>query len=161
MKTETAQDKAVRADWKRAAALAGPPGRKGPAVYYWELDTNGFQVRMRRQVPQLWERYSRHQLIFDSFANEWDCCTLFGDDESDDKDDDIYPSAANVISENATGSTTSSQPPHDEPTWNLPPPHEGPTTSLPHHEEPTPNLSLLYEKSTPLHEDPTSVPRSG
>lgn len=81
MKNETAQDKSVRADRERSAAGRQYPGRKGPAVYYWEPDSNGFRVRTlqtRAEVKRLWGLYSGAQKKFDSFANEWDCCTLFG-----------------------------------------------------------------------------------
>jgi hypothetical protein len=131
MKTETAQDKAVRADRDRSAAGRQYPGRKGPAVYYWEPDSNGFRVRTlqtRAQAQKLWGIYSGPQKVFDSFANEWDCCTLFGDDGPDRDDDDIYPSTTSNVIPNTIGST-SGVPPHEEPTLVLPPPHEESTSS--------------------------------
>ena len=129
MKTETAQDKEVRTNRERAAALRQCPGRKGPAVYYWEPDSNGFRVRTlqtRAQAQSLWEIYSGPQKVFDSFTNEWDCCTLFGDDETNtDDDDDIYPSTtSNAIPENATRSTPSLPPPHEDSSSSLPLPHQ-------------------------------------
>jgi len=117
MKTETAQNKEVRANQERAAAGRQYPGRRGPAVYYWEPDSNDFRVRTlqtRAQAQKLWEVYSNSQKVFDSFENEWDCCSLFGDDPDTDEDD--ASTASNVIPENATGST-------------LPPPHEKPISS--------------------------------
>jgi hypothetical protein len=135
MKTETAQDKTVRVNRERSAAGGQYPGRKGPVVYYWEPDSNGFRVRTlqtRAEAQKLWGSYSGAQKVFDSFANEWDCCTLFGDDDSDTDDD------GNFLS-----------------TPKPPPPQEDP--SLPPHESPTPNLPLPQEEST-LHEDPTPNP---
>lgn len=80
MKTETAQDKQVRANREKSAAGRQYPGRKGPAVYYWESDSNGFRVRTlqtRAEAQKIWGTYSGPQKVFDSFANKWDCCTLF------------------------------------------------------------------------------------
>jgi hypothetical protein len=154
METETANDKEVRANRERAAVGRECPGRKGPTVYYWEHHDNGFRVRTLQTRPEarrLWDRYSGTQLIFDSFSNEWDCCTLFGDDEPDtDGDDDIYPSTvSDVIPENATRSTLSPPPPYEESTSSLPPPHEEPTPGLPPPQlESAPILPLLHEEST-------------
>jgi len=113
MKMETAQDKEVRANRERAAA-GRYPGHRGPTVYYWEPDSNNFRVRMLQthvQAQKLWEVYSNSQKVFDSFENEWDCCSLFGDDP--DMDEDNASTASNVIPENATGSTL--LPPHKKP----------------------------------------------
>jgi len=136
MKTKTAQDKEVRTNRERAAALRQCPGRKGLAVYYWEPDSNGFRVRTlqtRAQAQSLWEIYSGPQKVFDSFTNEWDCCTLFRDDEPNtDDDDDIYPSTtSNAIPENATRSTPSLPPPHEDSSSSLPLPHQESSSSLP------------------------------
>ena len=125
MKTESAQDKQTRANQERASAGRQCPGHKGLAVYYWEPDSNGFQVRTlqtRRQVEDVWSQYSGPQKVFDSFENEWDCCTLFGDDSGTNNDGDIFPSAApistasNGIPRNATASTSSLPPLHQEST---------------------------------------------
>jgi len=45
MKTETAQDKDVRANQKIAAVRQQYPGHRGPAVYYWKPDSNSFQFK--------------------------------------------------------------------------------------------------------------------
>src|SRR6266545_3249250 len=71
-------------------------------------------LQTRAQGQKLWEVYSNSQKVFDSFENEWDCCSLFGDDP--DMDEDNASTASNVIPENATGLT-------------LPPPHEKPISS--------------------------------
>ena len=84
MKSETAQDRRKRANLEKASAGRQCPGHRGPAVYCWEPDDNGFRVRTlqtRKQVEDVWTIYSAQQKVFDSFANEWDCCTLFGDDD--------------------------------------------------------------------------------
>ncbi len=156
MKTETAQDKAVRANQERSAAGRQYPGRKGPAVYYWESDSNGFRVRTlqtRAEAQKLWGLYSGAGKIFDSFANEWDCCMLFGDDDSDmDTDDD-----GNFLSipKPPPPQEDSSLPPHEEPTPNLPLPHKS-TSSL-SHENPTPNPPPMQEDSSlPPHKELTT-----
>ena len=155
MKTETAQDKTVRANRERSAAGRQYPGRRGPAVYYWETDSNGFRVRKlqtRAEAQKLWGLYSNAQKVFDSFANEWDCCTLFGDDDSD-MDDDGHNFLS--IPKPPLPQGDSSLPTHEEPTPNLPLPHEESTSSLPH-EDPTPNPPPMQEDSSlPPHEEPT------
>ena len=174
MKTETAQDKEVRTNRERAAALRQCPDRKGPAVYYWEPDSNSFRVRTlqtRAQAQSLWEIYSGPQKVFDSFTNEWDCCMLFGDDEPNtDDDDNIYPSTtttSNAIPENATRSTPSLPPPHEDSSSSLPLPHQESSSSLPPpHQESTPSkLSLVTSQEdedksqgTPMDLDVQSPP---
>ena len=151
MKTETPQDKAVRENRERSAAGRQYPGRKGPAVYYWEPDSNGFRVRTlqtRAEAQKLWGLYSGAQKIFDSFANEWDCCTLFGDDDSDTDDDSKLLS----IPKPSPPQEDSSLPPNEEPTPNLPLPDE---ESIPVHKDPTPNPPPMQEDSIlPPHEEP-------
>jgi hypothetical protein len=156
MKRETAQDKLVRENRERSAAGRQYPGRRGPAVYYWEPDSNGFRVRTlqtRAEVKRLWGLYSGAQKKFDPFANEWDCCTLFGDDDSDTDDDGYFHS----ILKPPPPQEDSSLPLHEEPTPNIPLPHENPTPnppqmqgdfSLPLHEEPKPNIPPPYEELT-------------
>jgi hypothetical protein len=112
LKTESTQEKQLRASREKASAGRQCPGRKGPKVYVWDPDDNGFRVRTlqtRKQVEDAWRKFSSQQMVFDSFENHWDCCSLFGDDSSDDDDDDdVYTSkapistASNVISQNAT-----------------------------------------------------------
>ena len=106
---EIAQDKEVRENQEKAVAGWQYPGCRELVVYYWEPNSNNFQVRilqMRVQAQKLWEVYSDFQKVFDSFENKWDCCSLFGDDPDMDEDNNIYSStASNVIPENATGLT--------------------------------------------------------
>jgi len=155
MKTETAQDKTVRANRERSAAGRQYPGRRGPAVYYWETDSNGFRVRKLQtcaEAQKLWGLYSSAQKVFNSFANKWDCCTLFGDDDSDTDDN-----GHNFLSipKPPLPQEDSSLPTHEEPTLNLPLPHEESTSSLPH-EDPTPNPPLMQEDSSlSPNEEPT------
>ena len=192
MKTETARDKQVRLGRERTAAGRQYPGRKGPAVYYWEPDTNGFRVRTlqtRREAQRLWGEYSGAQKVFDSFANEWDCCTLFGADDSDsDSNYDEYgiprrreePMPKLPLPDEEPMQPMSSLPSlHEEPMPSLissresmpslPPPHEEPMPSPCEelmlsrpslHEEPMPSLSSPREPILPPpHEEPMPSPR--
>ena len=122
MKKESPQEKQLRANREKASAGRQCPGRKGPAVFVWEPDDNGFRVRTlqtRKQVSDVWTRYSATQMVFDSFENEWDCCSIFGEDDPSDDDDDFHFSkgpistANNVISQNAIVSTSTQPLPHE------------------------------------------------
>jgi hypothetical protein len=172
MQIETAQDKQIRADRDKLAAKRQCPGRKGPAVYCWELDDNDLRVRTlqtRKQVDDVWSRYSGHQKVYNSFDNEWDCCSLFGDDSDTDDDDIPRPTGPShqestfdalflpappistttndVIPENVIAST--SPPPHEELTsMDVDPP------SLPH---PHPVFNAIASSSTLPHEESTSM----
>ena len=128
MKNESAKQKELRANRERASAGRQCPGRKGPAVFVWEPDDNGFRVRTpqaRKVVVDVWRRFKPHQMVYNSFENEWDCCSLFGnggpsDDDDDDDDDNFHLSkaptstASNINSQNAIASTSTLPLPHEE-----------------------------------------------
>ena len=79
---------------------------------------------MHRQVKDAWTRYSAGQKVFDSFENEWDCCSLFGDEDSDNNNDNNNKfhaskapilTASNVIPQkNGIASTSTLPLPHEE-----------------------------------------------
>ena len=122
MKIETAKDRQVRANREKASAGRQCPGHKGPAIYRWEADDNGFQVRTRqthKEAEDVWSIFSAQQKVFDSFSNEWDCCTLFGDDDSSDDEHFLtskvpISTASSVIPQNAIASTSTLPLPHEE-----------------------------------------------
>jgi hypothetical protein len=91
------------------------PGKKGASVFYWD-DVDGFRIRTplpRSQVDRMWDRWKSTEKVYNGFANCWDCCSLFGDDEPDDSDseDDLFP----------TVPMTDPQPPPTAPDQGSPP----------------------------------------
>ncbi|KAL0570959.1 hypothetical protein V5O48_010999 [Marasmius crinis-equi] len=89
--TETCLQRQSRESREDSSWRSEPPGKKGPRVYRWETD-NGFRIRKavdRAEVHKAWSYYGINQRRFDSVANEWDCCSEFGDlIEGDDDYDD-------------------------------------------------------------------------
>ena len=102
---ETPQDKAARMQRADNASCGRAPGKKGARVYVWakEETDNGFYIRRpggRNNYESLFEDYPPSQRRYDSFHDEWDLCSAFGDDGEDgpsdrdndfgDDDDDYY-----------------------------------------------------------------------
>ncbi|KJA13375.1 hypothetical protein HYPSUDRAFT_151668, partial [Hypholoma sublateritium FD-334 SS-4] len=85
--TETERQRQTRLDRARK------PPTKSAKVFRWVKDdvTN---IYIREQVSKKWREdtlgdYSAKQTRYDSFLNEYDCCSAFGsDDESDENDED-------------------------------------------------------------------------
>jgi hypothetical protein len=72
------------------------PGRKGAKVFRWEV-VDGFRIRIevsRGDAPNWFERYKKHEIIYDSFSNQFDCCSDFEDGlvQASSDDDDEYHS---------------------------------------------------------------------
>ena len=101
---ETPQQHQSRLQRLENARKGNVPGRKGARIYIWE-DTDGFHVRRaahRSDYESVWYDYSSNQRRYDSFRDEWDLCSEFGDsdasvrvldgDDDDDDDDDALPS---------------------------------------------------------------------
>ncbi|KAG6818734.1 hypothetical protein H0H93_002305 [Arthromyces matolae] len=90
--SETPQQKLSRSQREQNAARGQPPGKKGSRVYIWE-DVDGFRIRRaagRGRYSWLWESYARDQRRYDSFNDEWDICTEFGDGTDNPNSGDDY-----------------------------------------------------------------------
>ncbi|KAF7333829.1 hypothetical protein MVEN_02339800 [Mycena venus] len=102
---ETPGDRTARLQREENAKRGRAPEKKGARVYVWENEGNGkgFYIRRpggRNKYAVLFEDYPSSQRRYDSFNDEWDLCSVFGDDESsndenadeddDDDDDDEY-----------------------------------------------------------------------
>ncbi len=87
--TETSVEKE-----KRMARERQPP-TKSAKVFHWSKDTLGSYVR--ELVPKRWREdtlgeYCSKQVQYDSYFNEWDCCSELGsDDGMDDHGDNEGP----------------------------------------------------------------------
>ncbi|KAG6819574.1 hypothetical protein H0H93_010595 [Arthromyces matolae] len=119
---ETAQHKSSRLQREQYAEQGHPPGKKGSRVYVWE-DVDGFRIRRaagRGRYSSIWETYPRSQRKYDSFHDEWDVCTEFGDgnDVSDfeDSEDDAPPH----MFQEYTMKTSQSLPHGDEINYDIP-----------------------------------------
>ncbi|KAG6908020.1 hypothetical protein DXG01_006487 [Tephrocybe rancida] len=88
--TETPSDTVARKQREDNASHGRAPGRKGGTVFYWE-EIQGFRVRKpagRKNYERYWRAYGPKQCRYDSFHNQWDVCTNFGEDDVQDSDDD-------------------------------------------------------------------------
>lgn len=86
---ETARQRQSRLAKEEVAAKNLPPGRKGSNVFRWE-EVKGFRIRRAvgyKFYNLWWTDYSRVQRKYDSFHDEWDVCTEFGDPEYPNSDD--------------------------------------------------------------------------
>ncbi|KAG6913937.1 hypothetical protein DXG01_003396 [Tephrocybe rancida] len=91
---EFASDRAARQQREQNASLGRAPGKKGATVFYWDA-IDGFRLRRfveRKNYDSYWDTYGPEQRRYDSFHNQWDVCTEFGEGDeirySDDDDDD-------------------------------------------------------------------------
>ena len=92
----TEAEKLVRKNQQKEWASKHKPGKKGHAVFMWEL-VDSYQIRKNvtcKKVPATWNIYSCHQIWYNSFNNEFDCCSEFEDkdgkcdqDSNEDSDD--------------------------------------------------------------------------
>jgi hypothetical protein len=70
-----------------------PTGRKGKVVVYAWIKENGFRVRTkinRGEVEDWWENYSGKQLRYNGFEDEWDLCTEFDPEASEQCMDEMF-----------------------------------------------------------------------
>jgi hypothetical protein len=90
---KTPQQKQSRLVKEKSAERHHPPGRKGARVFFWADDQClGFCVRQATgydRYQALWSNYNRSQQKYDSFSDEWDICTDFGDAGPDSNNDDF------------------------------------------------------------------------
>ncbi|KAF7367787.1 hypothetical protein MSAN_00842900 [Mycena sanguinolenta] len=89
---ESPQDKTARMQRVDNAKRGQAPGKKGARVYVWakEETDNGFYIRRpggRNNYQSLFENYPPSQRRYDSFHDEWDLCSAFGDDGDDGPND--------------------------------------------------------------------------
>ncbi|KAF8143950.1 hypothetical protein K438DRAFT_1993382 [Mycena galopus ATCC 62051] len=92
--SETPQDKTTRMQRADNAKRGQAPGKKGARVYVWtkEETDNGFYIRRpggRNKYDSLFEDYPPSQRRYDSFNDEWDLCSAFGDGEDGSDDQDV------------------------------------------------------------------------
>ncbi|KAF7344225.1 hypothetical protein MVEN_01713400 [Mycena venus] len=105
---ETPADRTARMDREENAKRGRAPAKKSARVYVWEKEgkDNRFYIRRpggRNKYASLFEDYPPSQRRYDSFNDEWDLCSAFGeegrfndgdsdeeDDDDDDDDDDEY-----------------------------------------------------------------------
>ena len=121
MENETTSNRQARLSRERAQTKKQLPGKKGPKVYHWEkIGEFGIRIRTyltRGLAQQLWSRWPSKAVVYDSFKNEYDCCSVWSfepedhalpnDDPEDDSDDsdEFYPSG--------TGTFFNAPVPHD------------------------------------------------
>ncbi len=80
-------------DKQKRLARENQPPTKSAKVFHWikDISSNGY---VREQVSKRWRQhtlgeYSSKQVRYDSYYNEWDCCSELGsDDEEDDHDNE-------------------------------------------------------------------------
>ncbi len=78
-------------DRERRLARERKPPIKSAKVFHW--DKNNSREFIRESVSKKWREgtlayYSTKQKRYNSFENEWDCCTDFGSDDDCDSDSD-------------------------------------------------------------------------
>ncbi|KAJ7683291.1 hypothetical protein B0H14DRAFT_2422511 [Mycena olivaceomarginata] len=86
---ESLNDRQARAQREAHAQKGLPPGKRGSRVYYWEKDS-GHYIRYaagRGNYEAYFEDYPPAQRHYDSFKDEWDLCSAFGDDDHPGDDD--------------------------------------------------------------------------
>ncbi|KJA21984.1 hypothetical protein HYPSUDRAFT_202479 [Hypholoma sublateritium FD-334 SS-4] len=84
--TETEREREIR------LARARKPPTKTAKVFCWFKD-NDTNLYIREQVSKKWREdtlgdYSAKQIRYDSFLNEYDCCSEFGSDNESDEDEE-------------------------------------------------------------------------
>ncbi|KAK7031898.1 hypothetical protein R3P38DRAFT_2774366 [Favolaschia claudopus] len=88
--TENPADKTARMQREQNAQRGQAPGKKGACVFVWEKEDNSvFYIRRpggRKSYEDLFETYGASQRRYDSFRDEWDLCSAFGDDRGVDDD---------------------------------------------------------------------------
>ncbi|KAJ7725587.1 hypothetical protein B0H14DRAFT_3519278 [Mycena olivaceomarginata] len=86
---ESLNDRQARAQREAHAQKGLPPGKRGSRVYYWEKDS-GHYIRYaagRGNYEAYFKDYPPAQRRYDSFKDEWDLCSAFGDDDRPGDDD--------------------------------------------------------------------------
>ncbi|KAF8222284.1 hypothetical protein L208DRAFT_1381894 [Tricholoma matsutake] len=99
--TETEAEKSVRKNQQKEWASKRKPGKKGPAVFMWEL-VDGYWIQKNitcKEVPTTWDIYSHHQIWYNSFNNKFNCCSEF-EDEDGKRDQDSDENSDDFMNEN-------------------------------------------------------------
>jgi hypothetical protein len=180
MATETLQAKQSRLDREAKQSKKQCPGKKGPTVFQW-VNNDGIRIRepvSRRQVEDLWDIYSSHQMKYDGFSNQFDICTDFEDgpvDMGNDSDSDYeispkLPAAPAVVdmamSSPAPPPPSQPFPPHFQPPASQLSPFRQPLTpstlpSLPNEREPwSVSLDHSQELASQTEMDPGNIEKS-
>ncbi|KAJ7771202.1 hypothetical protein B0H14DRAFT_3509151 [Mycena olivaceomarginata] len=86
---ESLNDRQARAQREAHAQKGLPPGKRGSRVYYWEKDSGHYNryAAGRGNYEAYFEDYPPAQRRYDSFKDEWDLCSAFGDDDRPGDDD--------------------------------------------------------------------------
>lgn len=82
-KNESTIARQSRLSKMKAAVNCPYPGSRGPRVFRWLEDDNGFRVRTYTPKGTLdgwWDDYSYKRMIYNPFENEWDVCSEFDPD---------------------------------------------------------------------------------
>ncbi|KAI5117334.1 hypothetical protein M0805_001939 [Coniferiporia weirii] len=100
---ETPEAKKARLDREKQAQEKLPPGKKGAIVFEWKevLPDQYVRCLCPREVKDAWKMYSKTQMRFDAFRNEWDLCEAFDPSVkihnlSSDSDSDISDDQASA-----------------------------------------------------------------
>jgi hypothetical protein len=86
---ETPKSREARLGRERAQSKKQLPGKKGPLVFYWEK-MGEFNIRIRTLLSRAdagfsWTAWSNKEKIYDSFNNQYDCCSEWSfDPEGED-----------------------------------------------------------------------------
>jgi hypothetical protein len=171
MENETASSREKRLSLERAQAKKQVPGKKGPKVYYWEKTGElGARIRTyqtRGLVQHLWRRWRSKDVVYDSFKNEYDCCSVWsfeaedhafpnddGGGEDDSDDDEYYPPGPGTFSKapfpHEDGSSMGLSKANSS-AFSLHPPQTGPDVNLPDSDTGT------FSKAPAPHEDGSSM----
>jgi hypothetical protein len=92
LETETPGNREIRLQREQAHAKTGQPGKRA-TVYQW-VDHNGFRIRTRvpcHDIENIWDIYCPQHMRYNSWDNQWDVCTEFGDLMVHQQFDDTTP----------------------------------------------------------------------
>jgi hypothetical protein len=87
MEKETPLQTQVRLNREKSQATKQLPGKKGPTVFYWEKKGER-DIRIRTRLSRAdakfsWSQWSNKDIVYDSFNNEYDCCSEWSFDPED------------------------------------------------------------------------------
>jgi hypothetical protein len=84
---ESPKNREARLGRERAQARKQLPGKKGPLMFYWEK-IGEFNIRIRTLLTRAdakfsWTTWSNKEKVYDSFKNQYDCCSEWSFDPED------------------------------------------------------------------------------